>query len=459
MRSLLISLLLSAPVILPAQQDQLRVSLKEAQAYALEHNKTLRNAHGDVRIAEQQYRAARGQGLPQVNGSVDYMTNFNYEATFDFGGDDDPQPPDIDFTKLDAGDFEILNLLNQMSASSSSTIVMTDQANAQVQVSQLLFGGQYWVGLQTARIAQEMARQSVNITELDVRENVAGTYQLILVTEEIMAVLEKNITNLEDIKTHTNNMYAAGLAEQTDVDQIAISISQLENQKKSMERNISLSYNMLRLQMGMKPSQELSLTDSLGAVLDHTLESMGLSTSFNVTQNPNYQIVYKQEQLQAKMVDMQKWAYAPTLTGFYSYTEKIMTTGFDLSPNNAAGLNLSVPIFSSGVRKAQLDEAKIELEKAKRSKELLEEQLQLQNNQLRYELSNAYDNYLTQKQNVEVARRLLKSMQNKYRQGVVSSLDLTQANSNYLQAESNYLNGTMQLMQSSLKLKKLYNQL
>ena len=446
-----ILLIVCTGLLLPLQaQEKMTLSLEQAQEYALEHNRQLQNAREDVKIANQQFKEARGQGLPQVSGTLDYMTNFNYEAELEFGSGE-TDPPNIDYTKFDPGDYELLKILNSMSSSGPSTIVMTDQSNAQLQVSQLIFGGQYWVGLETARIGQELARQNVNLTELDVKEQVANTYQLILVTTKIVDVLEKNLNNLEDIRKHTKNMYTAGIAEQTDVDQISISISQLQNQQKSMERNVNLSYNMLRFQMGMDSDQEIVLKDSMAGLLNEAEESTQLST-FNVNQNPNYQIIQTQEQLQEKMVNMEKWAYAPTLTGFYSYTEKIMTTGFDLSPNNAAGLTLNVPIFSSGVRKAKLD-------KARRSKEMIKEQLKLQNNQLQYELTNAFENYKTQKENVKVAKRMLNSVQNKYKQGLVSSLDLTQANSNYLEAESNYLNATLEFIQARLQLDKLHNKL
>ena len=440
-------------------QEKMQLTISQAQEYAVDHNKELENVRQDVNIAKHQYKEARGQGLPQINGTLDYSTNFNYEAELDFGGEQNTQPPDINYALLDPGDYEVLKFLEQMNSGGTSTIVMTDQSNAQVQLSQLIFGGQYWVGLQTARIGQELARQNVNVTQLDIKETVANTYQLILVTQKIVDVLEKNIDNLKEVKRHTNNMYAAGLAEQTDVDQISVSISQLKNKKKSMERNVNLSYNMLRFQMGLDSQKDIQLTSSVDEVLNGSENLEILSDNFKVNQNPNYQIVQTQEQLQKKQVDLQKWAFAPRLTGFYSYTEKIMTTGFDLSPKHAAGLSLNVPIFSSGTRKAKLEQAKIKLDKAQRSKELMKEQLQIQNNQLRYELTNAYDNYKTQQKNVKVARRVLENVQNKYKQGMVSSIELTQTNSNYLEAESNFLNATLELMQTKLKLKKLYNQL
>lgn len=145
--------------------------------------------------------------------------------------------------------------------------------------------------------------------------------------------------------------------------------------------------------------------------------------------------------------------------GVLHVQKKLLTTAFDLSPNHAAGFTLNVPIFSSGARSAQTSRAKIELEKIKRSTELLEQQLELQRNQLSFSLNSAYENYQTQKESVDVARRLLASIQNKYQQGLISSLELTQANSNYLQAENNYLSSALELLQSKLEMDKLCNQL
>ncbi|MGC9330745.1 MAG: TolC family protein [Bacteroidales bacterium] len=446
-------------VPLSAQDSVMQFSVNEAREYAVKHNRELQNAKKDVHIAEEQYKAARGQGLPQVSAKLDYMTNFNYEAELNFGSDDESSTHDLNYTLFDQGDYEILELLKSMSFSGPAIIKMTDQSNAQVQVSQLIFGGQYWVGLKTAKIAQELARQNLSLTELDVKESIENTYYMILVTEKILDVLNKNIDNLDDIKEHTKNMYQAGLAEEVDVDQISISQSKLENQKRAMERNVRLTYHMLHFQMGLDDDQEIELTDNLDALMDNLEISTKLSVSFNPAQHPQYQLLETQQKLQEKQIDMEKWAYGPTLTGFYTYTEKIMTSGFDLNPRNAAGLNLSIPIFSSGVRKANLDKAKIELDKAKRTKEMVKEQLLMQNNQLRFELINAFENYQTQKENVDVAMRVYENVENKYKQGLASSLDLIQANSNYLEAESNYLNAAMELLQANLKLEKLYNQL
>jgi outer membrane protein TolC len=118
-----------------------------------------------------------------------------------------------------------------------------------------------------------------------------------------------------------------------------------------------------------------------------------------------------------------------------------------------------VPIYSGGSKKAKLDMAKIELEQTRRNKSLLQDQLTLQENQLKYDLRSALDNYHTQKENVDVAQSVYDNIFNKYKQGLVSSLDLTQANSNYLQAENNYISSMLKVLQAKLALEKLYNTL
>ena len=126
-------------------------------------------------------------------------------------------------------------------------------------------------------------------------------------------------------------------------------------------------------------------------------------------------------------------------------------------PNSMLGFQVSVPIFASGQRYSRIKRAQIDLEIAVTNRNLLSDQLLLQEKQLRFNLINARDQYDTQLENVDVAYRVYESIENKYRQGLASSLDLTQANNNYLQAENNYISAVMDLLQTKLALDKLLN--
>jgi outer membrane protein len=453
----LLFVLSAFPGLLFAQNTPLRLTIREAEDYALQHNKTYQNAQEDVAMSAAKVKEARSSGLPQVKGSMDYMTYFNYEFQFNLGSGG--EPPQINYSLLDAGDMEVLKILNSFSTPSASSIVMSDQASANVQVSQLIFNGQYWVGLELARLGQEISRKSLSLSALDIKQQVVNTCHLILITQRLLDVIKENEADLQDIAKHTQNLYEAGMAQSTDVDQIKVNLSQLSNSKKAMERNLELNFNMLRLVLGLDSNAPVEINENL----DTILASMGPAAldmePFNPKNNLNYQLVMTQEKIGERNVDLQKWSYAPNLVGFYNYKKKILTTAFDLSPNHSAGFTLSIPIFAGGQKSAQLAQAKIALDKTNRSRELMEQQLMLQKNQLTFALKNAYDNFQTQKENVLVARRLLASIENKFKQGMISSLDLTQGNSNYLQAENNYVSSALELLKAKLELDKLYNKL
>ena len=151
--------------------------------------------------------------------------------------------------------------------------------------------------------------------------------------------------------------------------------------------------------------------------------------------------------------------YLPTVTGFYSRTEKILRPDFDMTPPNLLGFQMNVPIFTSGSRKSKVDQAKINYETTMNNMDLLTDQLLIQEKQFRYNLRSGMELYESQKENVEVSKRVYDNINLKYQQGLVSSLDLTTANNNYLEAESGYINALVQLLNAKLELDKLLNNL
>jgi outer membrane protein len=213
----------------------------------------------------------------------------------------------------------------------------------------------------------------------------------------------------------------------------------------------------MRFQLGVEPSAEIELTDNLDGLLAKINTDQAVVGGNDLTLNINYQMSESQVEISKKQVDMQNWAYSPTIAGFYSYTKKILTTGFDLTPNNLAGVTVTVPVFSSGMRRAQVSQAKINYDVAVRNQEMAKEQLEIMERQLVFNYQSALENFNTQKENVDVAKSVYQNIQNKYKQGLVSSLDLTQANSNLLNAEGNYTYAVQSLLQAQTSLDKLYN--
>ena len=255
-------------------------------------------------------------------------------------------------------------------------------------------------------------------------------------------------------------MLSAGMAESTDVDQMMSNVSMIKNNKSSMERTLEMNFNMLRFQLGVPPETQITLTDSLETIVEQTDIEKVLNIGFDVKENLNYKLAASQEQMSQLSLKMQKASTLPTVAGFYNYAKNGMGNKLsELSwfPGSIVGLQVSLPIFATGSRHAKIKQARVNVEKALTASDQVTEQLLLQEKQLRYNLVSAREQYDLQKANIDVSQRVYASTENKYNQGMASSLELTQANSLYLQAENNYVSALMNLLQTKLALDKLLN--
>jgi outer membrane protein TolC len=401
-------------------QDSIKLSLDSAINHALLNNKTLLNAKYASQKTHEKIWETTAAGLPQVTAEVDY-TNYLGDTTKIFG--------------------------RQM---------FNPTSNLTFNVNQLIFSGSYIVGLQLAKLASQTSELTFQKSELEVKEQVARAYFLVLVAERTVEIMEANKLNTQLVYEKTNNLAKVGMIEQTEADKLLVMVSSIENAQKSAERQLEMAYNMLRLQLGLNVQSKIKLITSLEDISQQNKFETTLTSTFNVDNNYDYKLILMQEKISLKQVSLEKASYLPTLIGYYSHTEKLIKPEFlDLSPKNLVGLKLSIPIFSGSQRMSKVKQSKIDLHIAENSKNLASEQLQIQEKQLRFNLNNMLEQYQNQKMNVEVAKEVFNKMTLKYEQGIVSSLELTSANSNYLTAESNYTNMLFQLLDAELALRKL----
>jgi len=434
-----VMVLLFTPVVLSARLGavELKLSLKEAQDYALSNNKMVLTARSDVLASRAAVWETISAALPQVNASGSFTDNLKLMTT------------------LLPGEF-----INRPGEKIPVTFGSKYNSSASGQASLLLFNAPLYIGIETTKLASRLSEENLEKSELDTKESVAMAYYLILVSEKSLQILTGNIANLNETLRSTRSMFAAGMAEQTDVDQMVSNVTMSENSKSSLERTIELNYNLLRFQLGVDAATRLILTGTLEDFESEINVQSLLSQEFDHTKHVDFRMIEGQERMSSLLLRSEKASVLPTLSGFYSYGTNGM--GDKLSDlrwfqNSMAGLQLSVPIFAGGQRYARIRKAQINLNKAITTREMVTEQLLIQEKQLRYNLVNANLQYKSQKENVEVSKRVYASTENKFRQGMASSLDLTQANSLYLQAENNYVSALMNLLQTKLALDKLLN--
>ncbi len=421
-------LLLLTSGFLGAQQT-LTLDLAGAKKTALEYNKSIANADLAIQKASKAVWAAIANGLPQLNASADYSNALGAKISIRFA-------EGMPATEID----------------------IKPTSNFYLNLNQMIFSGNYIVGVQTAKLYETLAGFSREKSELDVMAQVTDAYHLVLISEELLKVMEQNEVNLQGIYDKMSALETFGIIEKNDVDQLWVQVNTLKNVVKSSERQLELARNMLRLVLGVDVDTELILTDKLDSMLD-AAGKMALAETFRVENQIDFRMLSQQELVSRKMVDMQKANALPNVVGFYRFTQKLLKPDFDMTPKNMIGLQMNIPLFSSGVRMSQIKQAQVDLEMVKNNKSLLSDQLKIQEKQLRFNYNNALETYLNQKANVEVSRRVYSSLKLKYEQGIISGLDLITADNNYLKAETDYLSAMMQVLQSEVQLKKLYGNL
>jgi len=411
-------------------QEKLSLSLDAARQHALQFNKTLKNSGLSVADSQEKVWEAISAGLPQMDATVNYSNSMGAKIKIQF-----------------------------QEGADATEIPIKPASNFNLQLGQLIFSGNYIVGVQTAKLYKKLSEKSFSKTGQDIIAQVTDGYYLVLISEESLEIVKNNMENLRAIYKKTEPMVKVGITEKIELDQLSVQLNSLGNSVNSAERQLEMAKNMLRLQLGVSADTEIELTESLQELIGREEPNSLLSKEFTVEQNYDYQLVGIQEEMAKKQVNMQIANYLPTVSGYYSFTAKILKPAFDMSPPHVVGLQMNIPVFSSGERLSKVRQAQISLESMQNSKSLLADQLAIQDKQLRFNLKSAVESYNTQKENVKVSREVYKNLKQKYEQGMISSLELTSADNNYLKAESDFLSAIFQVLEAQNELIKLSGEL
>jgi len=124
-------------------------------------------------------------------------------------------------------------------------------------------------------------------------------------------------------------------------------------------------------------------------------------------------------------------------------------------PTTVVGIQMSWPIFSGSSRIFRIQKARIELDQMRIQREKFEDGLQLQYKQARTELEEARDRLRISRENRDLAREVYDITIEKYREGLISSLELTQGHNQYLNAEQEFLQSLADVLNARTSLDKI----
>ncbi len=434
-------------------------SLEQAKAFALQNNLEQKNAALDIYAAQKRVWETTAIGLPQISGSVNYQHIPGEIPAVDIGGGIGETFGAIFEALIEMGyDPGKLPDMDE-GGTEPATIAQKNSITYSVTVSQLVFSGEYIVGLQASRTFLQISRLSQEKKELDIKNNIASSYITINVLESNKAIIDSSIENVEKLLEETRAMAEQGFLESTDVDQMELTLNNLKNSSSSIQRQIDVSYILLKIQMGLDKNTTIRLTENLEQVQSNIMPSDHALPAYDVENTVTYRILENQVEASELSLKREKSTYLPSISAFYQYSDKTNKATFDFTINHVIGVNVSVPIFSSFQRNAKVEQAKVELEKAKNNRELTIDNLQMQAQQARFNYLSAKEKYQNALRNAELSEAILERTTVKYKEGMTSSLELTQANNQFLDAQSSENQALMELLNAKVAYDKLLNQL
>lgn len=439
--SLLVMLMLLAGRV--QAQQTFRMSAEEAKNYALQHVTEIRNLKIDRQIQEAQNREITGQALPQINGTISSQYFFSIPVTLlpDFVT---PQVYGVlEAEGVKDGSGNPIQKPGGPPEFFPARFGVSWQASAGFTFQQLLFQPDVFVGLQARSTALKYADLNVKLMEDSVKANVLRAYYTVLIAEKRQVYLKESINRLEKLLADQDKLFKNGFAEKLDIEKTQVNLNNLKATSSQFDNLIYIGYASLKYVMGLNQRDMLYLTDTLSS--EAVKRELLSSADFRYDDRTEVQLLNTVTELQQLDLKRYKLQYVPTLAAFWNFSGNALRQEFNFFDfslpwftTSVAGINLSVPIFDGLQKHHRIRQAQYTIEKTKNNLENLERVIDFQREAAVNQLRNSLTTLDIQERNLVLAEKVFNTTKKKYEQGIGSSFEILQADTDFQNAQSNY---------------------
>jgi outer membrane protein TolC len=221
---------------------------------------------------------------------------------------------------------------------------------------------------------------------------------------------------------------------------------------------------VLKYALGMNGEEQLELSDSLSYLSRRILSSGLPEPVLDAEKHVDYQLALVNEESQKLMLKNERAQYLPKISAFYNY-QKVGYADewnvFDQEWYKAQfiGVQVSLPIFSSGMRNAKVQQQKLNWLKSQNEKKMAIHELQNNYHTAMADMKKSHEQYLYNIQNRELAMDILDKTRIKFSHGMASSSEFTQQQGQYIQAQLNFVQSSVNLMNAHISLLKATGEL
>ena len=394
-------------------------SLKQCIDTALVHNKTLKIAQGDIEIANERNKEAKGGLVPKLYGNVDYRyyTDLPYQLlpASVFGGP--------------AGVYK------------EAQFGVPHNLNANLTLDMPLYNPQAIGAIAVSKRAKELNQIQFQQTEEQVVFDVSNVF------------IKNGLSNSEKLLSNIQLLYSQQMAKGTDVDKIKLQQSQLNTQLSKANAQCQQILNLLKLQLGIAPSRPI--------IIEETFITSSEAVKYTTKPTSDILLFNTKEQLLKSELKTLKLSHLPSFslygtygtTGFGNYSGT--NDFFKTYPIGFAGVKMSWMIFSGTTLEYKVFQKREEIKQNTTRLELLNDKqnVQIENAQMQFEVASS--NLLNSKSQLTLAETIYSKTLIQQKEGVASLTDVLLSDNTQKEAQQNYLSALVDVMKADLELKKV----
>jgi len=424
------------------EQKEYSFSLEEAIEYAIDSSYNAINARRDIEAAIKRKWETTADGLPQIDANIDYQNNLKRPVQL--------LPAEI--TGGPPGTFIPVQFGTKQNLSATAT------------ATQLLFDGSYLVALRASKTFLDYTNTTTQKTLLEVRKSVIDAYGNVLLAQELVTILESNQTTLQKNYDETKEIFENGLQEEEAVEQLQITLLQITNQLNNAKRLVGITQEMLNLTLGIPLTHNITLTEDLDNLAEENISLTLMNTEGSIEENLDYKLAQNLIEQREHEYNLERTKALPRLTTFLNYGTTANSEKFTFLNDNQQwfqssiwGVSLNIPIFSSLKRSAKTAQARIALDQAETQFDQAKEQIRLQIDRAKNDYQFAIENYQTAKQNLRLAERIENKNQIKFTEGLATSFELRQAQTQLYQTQQEFLESMLEVLNKKAALETILN--
>jgi outer membrane protein TolC len=425
-----------------AQELPESLTLEEAIAFGLTHNRSIINADREIQKAKKEKWKTIATGLPQISSVVNYQNFLEMPVSL----------VPAEFFGGNPGEFSELTFGTEQNMIGS------------LKMEQLIFDGSYLVGLQATKVYLAISENLFEKTNLEVKKMVFNLYSNALLAKYNILFLEKNRASLEYNFQEIHQLFRNGFEEEESVEQIQLSLAQANSRLKYAQNLLKIQQDMLKFVIGYPIEYPLKLTDELDDIFNEDIYFQTLPNTDNIDNNIDIRIADNTLKSEALKLKLEKSKALPKVNAFINRTYTGNSNEFTFTDgdqkwygSSLLGLNVQIPIFSSLGKSANTQKAKISLDQAKTQLEDTQSKIRIEVNATLNEYQLSIDNYYTEKENLRLAESIEQKNQTKYFEGMIQTFELRMSQLQLYTAQNNFVSAIQKVISNKIELETLLN--